>query len=207
MKYLVSLLLCSALLATTVCAEDTSPRQEKSSSAKESSNAPKAEKAEASPLAKLGWLVGEWVDQGPETTITTSVRWTLNRKFLKRVFAIHENGKIVLVGTQMIGWDPVSKRIHSWTFDSEGGFGEAYWIQDGNRWLAKKSFVLATGEKASAVNILTHVDDNTLRWQSIAREVGGELMPSVPEVTIVRKGTKSTKDKKQSDKNDREATK
>ncbi len=79
----------------------------------------------------------------------------MNRKYLKRSFTLREDGEVVLEGTQMIGWDPIAKRVHSWTFDSEGGFGEAYWIQDGNRWLAKKSFVLATGEKASAVNVLS----------------------------------------------------
>lgn len=91
-----------------------------------------------------------------------------------------------LEGTQVVGWDPIESRIRSWTFDSEGGFGEGHWIQDGNRWLVKTSYVLASGERASALNVFTYVDQNTFRWQSIDREIAGELQPNIPEVTVVR---------------------
>jgi hypothetical protein len=99
---------------------------------------------------------------------------------------------VTLEGTQVIGWDPIAGQIRSWTFDSEGGFGEGRWIQDGSRWLIKTSFVLATGERASAVNVITYVDPDTFRWQSIGREIAGELQPDVSEVTVVRKKAEST---------------
>jgi hypothetical protein len=139
-----------------------------------------------SPLEELDWMVGQWVDQGEESTITTKCSWTNNRKFLTRSFSVTIDGRVGLEGTQFIGWDPIAKRIRSWTFDSEGGFGEGRWIRDGNRWLVKMSFVLGGGERASALNVITYVDQDTLRWQSIDREVDGELMPSIPEVTVVR---------------------
>ncbi|MBN1911380.1 MAG: hypothetical protein JW818_16675 [Pirellulales bacterium] len=143
--------------------------------------------ADVSPLAELEWMVGQWVDQGEDATIEATCSWTKNRKFLTRSFSVLIDGKATLEGTQVIGWDPAAKQIRSWTFDSEGGFGEAHWIRDGNRWLAKTSFVLADGKRASAVNVFTYVDENTLRWQSTAREVGGELQPNIPEVTVVRR--------------------
>jgi hypothetical protein len=93
---------------------------------------------------------------------------------------------VTLEGTQVVGWDPIESQIRSWTFDSEGGFGQGRWIQDGNRWLVKTSYVLASGERASALNVFTYVDQNTFRWQSIGREIGGELQPNIPEVTVVR---------------------
>jgi hypothetical protein len=34
---------------------------------------------------------------------------------------------------------------------------------------------------------MTLVDDKTLKWRSIGREIDGEMLPNVPEVTIVRK--------------------
>jgi hypothetical protein len=140
----------------------------------------------ASPLDELDWTVGTWVDQGEDSTITTTCSWAKNGKFLIRSFAISVEGDVTLEGTQVVGWDPSAGRIRSWTFDSEGGFGEGYWTRDGNRWLVKTSFVLASGEKASAVNVITCVDEDTLRWQSTDREVGGELLPNIPEVTVVR---------------------
>jgi hypothetical protein len=30
------------------------------------------------------------------------------------------------------------------------------------------------------------VDANTFRWQSIDREIGGEMQPNIPEVTVLR---------------------
>jgi tRNA A37 threonylcarbamoyladenosine dehydratase len=53
--------------------------------------------------------------------------------------------------------------------------------------MVKTSFVLASGERASAINIITYVDQDTFRWQSTNREIAGELQPNIPEVTVVRK--------------------
>ena len=102
-------------------------------------------------------------------------------------FKIKIDGKVSLEGEQKIGWDPIEKRIKSWIFDSEGGSGEGRWIKDGNRWEVKTTFVLASGERASSVNVNTCVDTNTYRWESVDREIGGEMQPNIPEVTVVRK--------------------
>lgn len=59
----------------------------------------------------------------------------------------------------------------------------------------KTSFVLASGERASAVNEYTIVDADTYRWQSVDREIGGELQPNIPEVTVVRQEPEKAKSK------------
>ena len=128
---------------------------------------------QTSPLEVLDWMVGTWVDQGEKSIVTTKCSWTKNRKFLTRSFRIMIEGQLSLEGTQFIGWDPIAKRIRSWNFDSEGGFGQGRWIRDGNKWLVKMSFVLASGERASSLNVITYVDQDTLRWQSIDREIAG----------------------------------
>ena len=56
----------------------------------------------------------------------------------------------------------------------------------------KKSYVLAGGERGSAINVITYVNENTLRWRSINREIGGELLPNIPEVTVVRQKPEDT---------------
>ena len=148
-----------------------------------------------SPLEVLDWMVGTWVDAGEDATIVTDCSWTKNRKFLKRSFKVKIDEEATLEGDQFVGWDPIAGQIRSWTFDSEGGIGEGLWIQDGKRWLVKVSFVLADGARASALNVYTHVDADTIRWQSTNREIAGELQPSIPEVTIVRqKSQKSEKE-------------
>ena len=142
--------------------------------------------AQNSPLEALNWMVGTWIDEGEDSTIVTECSWTKNRKFLKRLFKVKIDEEVTLEGDQFVGWDPVAGQIRSWTFDSEGGIGEGLWIQDGNRWLVKASFVLADGARASALNVYTHVDDDTIRWQSTNREIAGELQPNISEVTVVR---------------------
>jgi hypothetical protein len=139
-----------------------------------------------SPLDDLDWMVGQWIDQGEDVTIATNCSWTKNGNFLTRSFRVVVDEEVTLEGTQVVGWDPIGRRIRSWTFDSEGGFGQGRWIQDGSRWLVKTSYVLASGERASALNVFTYVDPDTFRWQSVNREVGGELQPNIPEVTVVR---------------------
>ena len=145
-----------------------------------------------SPLHDLEWMVGRWIDQGDDTTITTECAWKHGGKFLARSFRITTSGQVTLDGTQVIGWDPVRGQIRSWTFDSAGGFGTGRWTRHGNRWLVKTSFVLASGERASAINVITYVDPNTLRWQSTNRENAGELQPNIPEVTVVRQPSGET---------------
>ena len=56
---------------------------------------------------------------------------------------------------QRIGWDPLTKQIKSWVFDSEGGYGDALWTRKGNQWVIKSTGVLPDGRTASATHVLT----------------------------------------------------
>ena len=132
-------------------------------------------------------MIGHWVDQGEDSTVDTVCEWTKNGNFITRSFAVSFKDRIDLEGTQVIGWDPVTRKIKSWMFDSEGGYGNGVWTRKGNRWIVKASRVLTSGEKASSVNIITYVNRNTFRWQSIGREIDGELLPNIDEVQVVRK--------------------
>lgn len=138
------------------------------------------------PLRQLDWLVGNWVDDGDDATIRTKCYWTRHGHFLARTFSVESEGEVVLEGTQVIVWDPIYQHIRSWMFDSEGGFSVGLWSQDGDHWNVKTAHTLATGERASAINVLTPVDEDTIRWKSINREIEGDIQPNIPEVTIVR---------------------
>lgn len=137
-------------------------------------------------LKELEWLVGSWIDSDEDSTIETSIEWTKNRNFLRRSFAVVIGDQIDMSGVQIIGWDPSEKQIRSWTFDSEGGFGTATWTNNGDQWFIQNASTLADGRKASSLNTLTKIDDNAFRWSSVNREIDGELLPNVEEVTVVR---------------------
>jgi uncharacterized protein (TIGR02246 family) len=139
-------------------------------------------------LEQLSWMVGEWVDASPDAIVETTVSWTKNKSFLTSTFRLSVPGMDDLEGTMVIGWDPSTETIHSWMFDSDGGFGEGIWKSHNDRWVVKFKQVLPDGRKASATNIYKFVDDNHYTWQSIGREVDGQFAPNIDEVTIVRKG-------------------
>ncbi len=138
------------------------------------------------PLAQLQWLVGDWVDQGDGATVRTRCRWAHRRHFLWQSFTVETANEDVLEGVQVIAWDPVRQQIRSWTFDSEGGFGEGTWRHDGDHWNVRAAHTLASGGRASAINVYTPLDENSFRWKSINREIEGELQPNIPEATVVR---------------------
>jgi uncharacterized protein (TIGR02246 family) len=139
-------------------------------------------------LKELEWMVGSWVDRDEEgVVIQTDCEWTKNKNFMTRSFAVAVGDKVNLAGMQIVGWDPVAKQIRSWVFDSDGGFGEGKWAHKGNRWVITQSGTLPDGGKSSAVNIMRQLDNNSFTWQSVQRSAGGEILPDVKEVTIVRK--------------------
>jgi uncharacterized protein (TIGR02246 family) len=145
-----------------------------------------AKEAHVKELSKLEWMVGNWVDADENSVIETQCAWTKNRTYLTRSFSVAVDGKIEMSGMQIIGWDASAKQIRSWTFDSDGGFAEATWSQQKDRWYVHNKGVLADGRKGTMVNVIKPVDENSFTWQTIERTAGGELLPNVNEVLIVR---------------------
>jgi uncharacterized protein (TIGR02246 family) len=140
-------------------------------------------------LRELEWMIGSWIDQDENATVQTDCEWTKNQNFINRSFAVVVGDQVDLAGMQIIGWDPAAKQIRSWIFDSDGGFGEGTWTRKGDRWLIQQKGMLPDGSRSSAVNIITRVDDNSFTWQSVQREVAGDLLPNVDEVLVVRRPT------------------
>ena len=92
-------------------------------------------------------------------------------------------------GTQVIAWDPRSRQIRSWTFESDGSFGEGVWSRSGDEWLARLTYTSATGELATATQILTKINNNQFMAQMVGLEVDGSPMPSLEPVMAVRVST------------------
>ncbi len=137
-------------------------------------------------LKPLEWMIGRWVDKDDKVDIETECKWAKNQSFITRSFTVAAEGQINMSGIQIIGWDPVAKAIRSWTFDSDGGFAEGTWTFKKDRWFIRNKGVLADGRKASMLNVIKPVDQNSFTWQTIERTAGGELLPNINEVLIVR---------------------
>jgi uncharacterized protein (TIGR02246 family) len=142
-------------------------------------------------LKDLEWMVGSWIDndEDGQAMIQTDCNWAKNKNFMTRSFAVVIGDQVNMAGMQIVGWDPVTKQIRSWMFDSDGGFAEGKWTHKGDRWLIQQTGTLPDGGKSSSVNIMKQVDNDSFTWRSVQRSVNGDPLPNVDEVTVVRKPT------------------
>src|SRR5260370_14929118 len=82
-------------------------------------------------------------------------------------------------GTQWIGWDPIAKGIRSWTFETGGGFGEATWTQDGDKWLLKAACVVRERQKLAASKNNTKIHPDTHSRGSTTPNRNRKALPDV----------------------------
>jgi uncharacterized protein (TIGR02246 family) len=137
-------------------------------------------------LKDLEWLIGNWVDDQGGAAVTLRGEWTANRNFISRSFTVMIEDRIDMSGTQVIGWDPAAETIRSWVFDSDGGFTEGVWTRRDDGWSVRSVGVLPDGRKSSMVTIMRPIDNDTFTLQSVSREVDGELLPNIDEITVIR---------------------
>ena len=137
-------------------------------------------------LQSLEWMIGTWVDADNSGAVETNCRWTKNRNFIARSFKVRVDDEIDFEGTQVIGWDPYNETIRSWTFDSDGGFAVGRWTGDNGRWTVKSLHVLPDGRLGSATIVYQELDNGNVSFQSLGRQVGGELLPNIGPVEVAR---------------------
>ena len=138
-------------------------------------------------LRELEWMIGDWIDDQGGESVALRGEWTANRNFISRSFNVMIEDRIDMSGTQVIGWDAAAGTIRSWVFDSDGGFTEGVWRRRDDGWSVRSIGVLPDGRKASMVTIIRLIDDDTFTLQTFGREVDGELLPNIDEVTVVRR--------------------
>jgi hypothetical protein len=116
-------------------------------------------------LQELTWLLGEWAGKADDSAMLVSARWSDGNNYIVREFIVRNQNGDAITGTQRIGWDPLSQRIKSWSFDSHGGMGEAMWRQDGSKWIVESVDVTADGMKLRSVTVYTPDGENRFVWE------------------------------------------
>jgi uncharacterized protein (TIGR02246 family) len=137
-------------------------------------------------LKPLAWLVGDWVNEGSDAVVQMSCKWSDDRNYLLIDFNGKVQGKPALKSNQRIGWDPLTEKVKSWVFDSDGGYGEAIWSQIQDRWVIKSTAVLPDGQTGSATISLEPRDKDSYIMKGFDRIRGKDAEPDF-EVTVVRK--------------------
>lgn len=145
-----------------------------------------ADEAQASPtpeppaLEQLAWLVGTWKAQSEKHEIALKTDWALERAYLVQSFDITSGDEKFTVLTY-ITFDPSQQSYRSWYFDSRGGFGGGLWSEHNNTWLIDVAAVLPDGMIGSSVMIWQRVDNDTINWKALGREVEGAAIPDAEQ--------------------------
>ncbi len=137
-------------------------------------------------LRDLDWMIGDWIDEGADSVVRLRCQWSEDANFLLRTFTVKRQGKPVMTVTQRIGWDPVARRVRSWEFDSQGGFGQGEWSRDGDKWVVKSTGVRPEGTTASATNVMTRERPDLISWVSTDRVIGDQSVPDSEAYVLVR---------------------
>jgi uncharacterized protein (TIGR02246 family) len=137
-------------------------------------------------ISDLGWLIGQWKSTGGQgADILTTYSWSPSKKFINVQFTIKEKD-LALSGSQVLGVDPTTGAIHSWTFETDGGVGEGEWSRDGEHWVIDAAGTAADGRTLSETNVLRRVNDDTFTWQSINRLLDDKEIADLPPVKVTR---------------------
>lgn len=139
-------------------------------------------------LQELGWLVGSWEAKSDGATARSQIRWIANKSFVQRDFSVHRDGFLISSGTQIVGWDPRSRQVVSWTFDSSGGYGTGPWTSASNGWRIESAGVTADGVPTSSKDHLIRIpgEENVFGWRSVDRKLGEAKLPDTGEVVFDR---------------------
>jgi hypothetical protein len=179
----LSLLLAALVAGWSLARAQGPPQPAKPEQSADSS----AEPAQEKPLDMLDWLVGDWVDENENVSVEFSCHFTKNGAFLVRSFSILNAKNVSMSGMQLIAWDAAKEAIRSWTYDSQGGFGEESWTQSGNRYTIRCKYTLPDGGTGSNIQVITFIDNDKFTWKSVSREIDGELQPDTDEIVLIRK--------------------
>ena len=140
-------------------------------------------------LQPLEWLIGTWQDVDPDDAITieTSNNWEERGNFIIQNFSVQRNGQEEMSGQQIIGWDPHKKAIRSWIFDTDGGFAEGQWNQEGANWLLDVVATLPDGRKGSTTYLFSQIKPSSYTWEANDRQIGDDVLENIGPIKIVRK--------------------
>jgi uncharacterized protein (TIGR02246 family) len=136
-------------------------------------------------IRDVEWLIGTWEAKRDGTTVTTTYEWTKNKTFIRCHFSITKDGQTV-TGTQMIGKMPSTGGMHMWTFEDEGGIGDADVTRDGKKWVFAARGSTADGKVITATNVMTLVDADSFLWQTVERTVDDETLADLPPIKVTR---------------------
>jgi uncharacterized protein (TIGR02246 family) len=137
-------------------------------------------------LEGLAWIVGEWINESGDNKVSLNYRWDDNGNFIVGDINITSGEQVIMKSFQRIAWDASQGKYRSWTFDSDGGFGEGVWNATPNGLVLQNSAVGPDGLRGTATVKLVSDSKDRFTIQGIHRISEGMEAPDY-QYTVVRK--------------------
>lgn len=136
-------------------------------------------------LNDLEWMIGDWKAEKDGTTLKLHVDWAGNKNFIRWNYQIGKTGDKPQESTEVIAFDPRTQQTVSWSFDSNGSFGESVWHKDGQSWQMESLKTAPDGTYLTAVNLIKP-NSRGFTWQSTNRTSGDMPLNDTNELQIER---------------------
>jgi uncharacterized protein (TIGR02246 family) len=143
------------------------------------------EDSEAAALSELAWLVGDWTFKTEKAEGTFTVQYSKKKTYLLVQTRV-KDGDEEDIATQVIGIDPATGKLKSWTFESDGSVGTADWVRTDTGWVANITATAADGDAVKAVTTIKPSSHDAFTFQTTDRTEGGEKIPDTAPVKVTR---------------------
>jgi uncharacterized protein (TIGR02246 family) len=138
-------------------------------------------------LTDLEWLIGQWSASKDSKAVDFGYRWIADKKFIELAYTVTDKESVVRSGIQIIGNDPASGELASWSFDSNGGRGRGQWRGFQSGWIIESFGVMSDGTRTLSADILSRTAGDELSLQSVSRRVDGHRLPDSQPLMLKRK--------------------
>jgi uncharacterized protein (TIGR02246 family) len=145
-------------------------------------------------LESISWMLGEWVNEGSDARVELSFRWSEDENFILADILMMNGPEVIAKSSQRIAWDASQEMLRSWTFDSDGGFGESQWQPGENEWVLQSVATSPDGTQGSATMTISMIDEDRIAIGVSDRRTDGMEEPDF-EYKIVRKPPAASKAK------------
>lgn len=143
-------------------------------------------------LQHLELLTGDYSADHNGAEIDLSSTWNPNKSYLERRFVVDRGGK-KSTSTEIIGWDPVTKQVTSWTFSGDGARNVGTWTPLEDGWVVRNRGITTGGVPTSSVDYWAPLFDGALGWRSTQRTANGQPVRSPGEVVLKQESAAQSK--------------
>jgi uncharacterized protein (TIGR02246 family) len=141
------------------------------------STRPSPQSPPTEPLKDFAWQMGEWAGMGDGLRVHASTQWDMGNRYIVTRYEYEPAAGEPYDAEVRAGWDPESRSIKTWYFDSRGGLSTTTWGKNGDHWLGAVAGTLSNGTPFTATLAITQIDNDSYLRTLSNMKVNGQAVP------------------------------